>query len=61
MPQWVMPLLTAKIRKESSRVILVGGDKELEPYLTARQASGMRLNLNKLGEAILGELQKLHA
>lgn len=54
-PGVVMPLVTAKLRGESSSVVLPGEDAKLKPHLQARRAAGMKMNLNQLGEAILGE------
>jgi RHH-type transcriptional regulator, proline utilization regulon repressor / proline dehydrogenase / delta 1-pyrroline-5-carboxylate dehydrogenase len=54
-PGIVMPLVTAKLRGESESVILPGEDARLHPHLTKRRKAGMRMNLNQLGEAILGE------
>lgn len=50
-PSLVMPAVTAQIRKDSQRVILAREEKPLEDYLAKRT----KVNLNLLGEAILGE------
>ncbi len=54
-PGIVMPLVTAKLRGESASVILPGEDDRLHPHLETRRKAGMKMNLNQLGEAILGE------
>lgn len=54
-PGIVMPLVTNKLRAESEAVILPGEDEKLHPHLEARRKAGMKMNLNQLGEAILGE------
>ncbi len=54
-PGLVMPLVTAKLRGESEAVILPGEDARLRPHLEERRRAGMAMNLNQLGEAILGE------
>jgi RHH-type proline utilization regulon transcriptional repressor/proline dehydrogenase/delta 1-pyrroline-5-carboxylate dehydrogenase len=54
-PGVVMPLVTAKLRGESESVILPGEDARLRPHLEMRRKAGMKMNLNQLGEAILGE------
>lgn len=54
-PGLVMPLVTAKLRGESDSVILPGEDEKLRPHLEERRKAGMKMNLNQLGEAILGE------
>ena len=59
-PGMVMPLVTAKLRSESDSVILPGEDARLRPHLEARRKAGMKMNLNQLGEAILGEAEAEH-
>ncbi len=54
-PGVVMPLVTAKLRGESDSVILPGEDERLRPHLESRRKAGMKMNLNQLGEAVLGE------
>ncbi len=54
-PRLVMAAISRQIRSESSRVILPGEDQRLMPHLEARRRAGFRMNLNQLGEAILGE------
>ena len=43
------------IRKETSNVILPGEEKALAEHMQKRRQEGVRINLNHLGEAILGE------
>ena len=60
------PLAKQKMRRESSRVILPAEDPLLEPHLHRRREAGLRVNVNILGEALLGEdeaanrLQRYH-
>lgn len=54
-PHLVVPLVVAKLRAETSSVILPGEEESLRTYLQKRRKGGTRLNLNHLGEAILGE------
>ena len=54
-PGLVMPAVTGAMRNESSSVILPAEEKKLKPLIRKRRADGMRMNLNQLGEAILGE------
>ncbi len=54
-PGVVMPMVTDQLRKESSSVVLPGEDEVLKPHLQARRKEGMKMNINQLGEAILGE------
>ena len=56
-PGLVMPLVTAKLRGESESVILPGESERLRPHLEMRRKAGMKMNLNQLGEAILGEAE----
>lgn len=55
LPQVVVPLLVARLRQETQSVILRGEEEHLSAYLQERRKDGIRLNLNQLGEAILGE------
>ncbi len=55
LPALVVPPLVARLRRETSNVILPGEARGLRRYLKARRAGRVRLNLNQLGEAILGE------
>ncbi|MES2657361.1 MAG: bifunctional proline dehydrogenase/L-glutamate gamma-semialdehyde dehydrogenase [Verrucomicrobiota bacterium] len=54
-PEIVMPLIAAKMRAESAAVILPAEDAKLRHHLAERRKAGMRMNLNQLGEAVLGE------
>jgi RHH-type transcriptional regulator, proline utilization regulon repressor / proline dehydrogenase / delta 1-pyrroline-5-carboxylate dehydrogenase len=54
-PEIVMPAITTAMRMQSASVILPSEDKRLKPLLERRRKAGMRMNLNQLGEAILGE------
>lgn len=55
LPGVVMPCVAEQMRRESSNVILPAEDRELHRHLARRRKSGMRMNLNQLGEAVLGE------
>jgi len=54
-PDIVMPAITWRMRAESSEVILPSEDEQLLPHLEKRKKQGIRMNINQLGEAILGE------
>lgn len=54
-PWWVMPAVRAAVRAQSAAVVLPGEAGRLRRRLRHRRAAGMRMNLNQLGEAILGE------
>ncbi|MCE5318215.1 MAG: proline dehydrogenase family protein [Parachlamydia sp.] len=51
--RWMVPLVMKLIRTEASAVII--DENRLEKHLLNRRQEGVRLNLNHLGEAILGE------
>jgi RHH-type transcriptional regulator, proline utilization regulon repressor / proline dehydrogenase / delta 1-pyrroline-5-carboxylate dehydrogenase len=53
--QLFVPLTKKAIRNETSSVILPGEILELSRHLKKRSKEGVRVNLNHLGEAILGE------
>jgi len=55
LPSVVVPPIVARLRHETESLILPGEETELQRYLGERRATGVRLNLNLLGEAILGE------
>lgn len=54
-PALLVPLTIRALRKETSKVIIPGERKALLAHIKKRKAEGIRLNLNHLGEAILGE------
>jgi RHH-type proline utilization regulon transcriptional repressor/proline dehydrogenase/delta 1-pyrroline-5-carboxylate dehydrogenase len=51
----IVPPIVARLRHETESLILPGEEEELQRYLAQRRRAGVRLNLNLLGEAILGE------
>jgi RHH-type transcriptional regulator, proline utilization regulon repressor / proline dehydrogenase / delta 1-pyrroline-5-carboxylate dehydrogenase len=54
-PGLVMTGVAARMRADSARVILAGEKEPLHRYLSTRAGEGFRINLNHLGEAVLGE------
>lgn len=53
---WILvPLATFSLRKATAQVILPGEKAALKKHMEKRRLEGVRLNLNHLGEAILGE------
>lgn len=54
-PQLMIPVFKWMIRKETKRVILPGEMPSMLHHIRDRQEAGIRINLNHLGEAILGE------
>ncbi|MGH7331854.1 MAG: bifunctional proline dehydrogenase/L-glutamate gamma-semialdehyde dehydrogenase [Candidatus Rokuibacteriota bacterium] len=55
LPSLVVPPIVSRLRQETQSVILPGEEEDLRRYLAERRRTGTRLNLNQLGEAILGE------
>lgn len=53
--QFLIPLVMKMIRKETATVILPGEADQLKKHMQKRHQEGVRVNLNHLGEAILGE------
>jgi len=54
-PSVVMPLIRQRIQADSSHVIISAEPKSFADYLQQRKQDGIRINLNQLGEAVLGE------
>lgn len=59
-PEAVIAAVTAKIRRESRHVVLPAEPGFLDRHIAKRRRMGARLNLNLLGEAILGEEEATH-
>ena len=57
LPSLVVPPIVNRLRHETQNVILPGEEEDLSRYLEERRRAGIRLNLNQLGEAILGEAE----
>jgi RHH-type transcriptional regulator, proline utilization regulon repressor / proline dehydrogenase / delta 1-pyrroline-5-carboxylate dehydrogenase len=57
LPSLVVPPIVSRLRHETQNVILPGEEEDLRRYLEERHRLGLRLNLNQLGEAILGEAE----
>lgn len=55
LPGLVMPMVARKMKHDSANVILNADDKVLAQYLRERREQGIRVNINQLGEAVLGE------
>ncbi|WP_207395142.1 bifunctional proline dehydrogenase/L-glutamate gamma-semialdehyde dehydrogenase [Bremerella alba] len=54
-PSLVMPLVRKRIQADSSHVIISAEPKPFATYLKQRKRDAIRINLNQLGEAVLGE------
>src|SRR5437899_5619088 len=57
LPSLVVPPVMHRLRHETQNVILPGEEEDLRRYIAERRRAGVRLNLNQLGEAILGEAE----
>jgi RHH-type proline utilization regulon transcriptional repressor/proline dehydrogenase/delta 1-pyrroline-5-carboxylate dehydrogenase len=55
LPGVSMPLVKGKLRGETANVILPAEEEHLTEHLEKRRAHGIRMNVNVLGEALLGE------
>jgi RHH-type transcriptional regulator, proline utilization regulon repressor / proline dehydrogenase / delta 1-pyrroline-5-carboxylate dehydrogenase len=54
-PDLLVPRMVEKMREASSRAIIPGELNELHAHLLKRKSQGIRMNINHLGEAVLGE------
>lgn len=54
-PSISIPKMIEKIREDSARSVIPGEKDALYPHLRRRKDEGVRMNLNHLGEAVLGE------
>jgi len=55
LPQVFVPIFKSMLRSETSTVILPGERRRLARHMSKRRKEGIRVNLNHIGEAILGE------
>ncbi len=55
-----VPTMIDQMRSSSSRAIIPGEHKELHAHLQKRKEQGIRMNINHLGEAVLGEKEAAH-
>lgn len=60
LPGVSVPLVKEHMRQETANVVLPAEPEHLTRHLRARQAEGLRMNLNFLGEALLGETEAQH-
>jgi RHH-type proline utilization regulon transcriptional repressor/proline dehydrogenase/delta 1-pyrroline-5-carboxylate dehydrogenase len=54
-PDLAVPIMIKKMRNDSSHAIISGETEALQRYLQGRKNEGVRVNINHLGEAVLGE------
>jgi RHH-type proline utilization regulon transcriptional repressor/proline dehydrogenase/delta 1-pyrroline-5-carboxylate dehydrogenase len=59
-PRAVMPLVRTRVRAELAGFVIAAEDRPLGRHIAQRRAEGTRLNLNVLGEAVLGEVEAAH-
>ena len=59
-PGPMMAAMQEQLRRSSARVVLPGEPQPLADYLASRRAAQTRVNLNHLGEAVLGEEEAGH-
>ncbi|MEC7696752.1 MAG: proline dehydrogenase family protein [Planctomycetota bacterium] len=55
LPGVATPLIREKMQRETANVILPADDEHLTAHLSERQQAGLRMNVNLLGEMVLGE------
>ncbi|MFU7560886.1 bifunctional proline dehydrogenase/L-glutamate gamma-semialdehyde dehydrogenase [Roseiconus sp. JC912] len=60
LPGVAVPMVKDKMRQETANVILPAEESRLREHLAARQESGVLMNVNFLGEALLGEDEAEH-
>ena len=58
-PDLAVPQMIAKMRQDSRRVIISGEPEALRRHLQNRRQQGVRMNINHLGETVLGEEEAL--
>ena len=58
-PRLTVPQFIEKMRESSSRAIIPGEPEAFLAYLKKRKKQGVRINVNHLGEAVLGEKEAL--
>jgi len=56
-PSISVPKMIEKMRHDSSHAIIPGEPEALRSHLHLRKQQGVRMNINRLGEAILGEAE----
>ena len=59
-PAFTVPKMISRMRGSSSRAIIPGEKADLHAHLVKRKKQGVRMNINHLGEALLGEKEARH-
>ncbi|MEJ2037752.1 MAG: bifunctional proline dehydrogenase/L-glutamate gamma-semialdehyde dehydrogenase [Desulfosarcinaceae bacterium] len=57
LPGVSIPKMIEKMRESSRRLVIPGEEETLAAYLEKRRQQGVQVNLNHLGEAVLGETE----
>ena len=60
LPGVAVPLVKGHMQSETANVVLPAEPEVLTQHLAARRAEGVRMNVNLLGEALLGEAEAAH-
>ncbi len=60
LPGVAVPMIKSKMRRETANVILPAEEDVLSEHLQSRQSAGIRMNVNFLGESLLGEQEAMH-
>jgi len=55
LPALTVPAIIKKMRRESSHLIVPGEGRHLKAFLKTRRDQGIRVNINHIGEEVLGE------
>jgi RHH-type proline utilization regulon transcriptional repressor/proline dehydrogenase/delta 1-pyrroline-5-carboxylate dehydrogenase len=55
LPRLSVPRMIDKMRSDSARSVIPGENERLHAHLAKRKHQGVRVNINHLGEAVLGE------
>jgi RHH-type proline utilization regulon transcriptional repressor/proline dehydrogenase/delta 1-pyrroline-5-carboxylate dehydrogenase len=59
LPRLTVPRVIAKMRQDSSHLIIPGENEALASFLQKRKDNGLRVNINHIGEEVLGEQEAL--
>ena len=57
LPQISVPLFIKSVRDDTQTVVIKGEDDTLNAHLVKRHSEGTRVNLNLIGEVVLGEAE----
>ncbi len=60
LPRLSVPKMIDKMRSDSARSVIPGETEALHAHLAKRKRQGIRMNINHLGEAVLGEDEARH-